>query len=259
MQEAVYGEEFCHNDPSYNYFSLPCAVTLSGNWTSLISLWSEGFYHWFTDALPRLALLDEMPADTGILVRGPLRPYQQESLRMLGLLDRVRETSGRHLLIEDYYFSSPVGMTGCTNPYAVKWLRDQFLQHAASIETPKQFFIRRKGKTRGILNQDEVAEFFIALGWSVVDLEELNFAEQIAWFHNAAVIVGEHGGAFTNLLWCRPGCRVLELCPDNFLNGCYEGISLCLALKHEFQIYHADNSNRFCVSLRNLKHSFNEF
>lgn len=252
MIEAVYGEEFCGTDPSYNYLLLPGPVRLAGNWTSVISLWSEGFYHWFSDALPRLSSLGEFSPDTNILLRGPLRAYQRESLRMLGLLDRVRETPEKHLLLEEYYFSSPVGMTGCTNPYSVNWLRAQFLPHRAIIETPRRFFIQRRGKTRGIRNQEEVAEFFKSRGWAVIDLEDLSLAEQIAWFSNAEAIVGEHGAAFTNLLWCRSGCRVLELCADNFLNGCYEGISLCNELQHRFLVLEADSSNRIMVPITML-------
>ena len=172
---------------------------------------------------------------------------------MLGLLDRVRETPEQHLLIDKYYFSSPPSMTGCTDPYSVNWLRNQFLPCKANVETPKRFFILRRGKTRGIKNQDEVAKFFRSRGWGVVDLEELSLAEQIAWFSNAEAITGEHGAGFTNLLWCSPGCTILELCPNNFLNGCYEGISLCNQLKHSFLVIQANAKNEITIPLSVLE------
>jgi len=246
--EAVYGEEFAATDPSYHYSYLHSPLRLEGSWTSLISRWDHGYYHWFLDALPRLAPLGEFPEATKIMIREPLSTYQRESLEMLGLLERVWETARNHLIIEDYYFSSPPGMTGCTNPYVVSWLREKFLPHQALIETPRRFFIKRKGKTRGIVNQEEIAEYFIAQGWVVIDLETLSFAEQIAWFANAESIVGEHGGGFSNLIWCRPETKVLELCADNFLNGCYEGISLCLRLDHRFEVFQADYQNRITVN-----------
>jgi hypothetical protein len=248
MLEAVYGEEFAATDPSYHYSHLHSPLRLEGGWTSLISRWDSGYYHWFHDALPRLALLGEFPGEIKILIRGPLSPYQRESLEMLGLLERIREIEKNHLIIEDYYFSSPPGMTGCTNPYVVSWLREKFLPHQALIETPGRFFIKRQGKTRGIINQEEIAEYFLSQGWGVIDLETLGFAEQIAWFANAEIIVGEHGGGFSNLVWCRSGTKVLELCADNFLNGCYEGISLCLPLEHRFEVVKADYQNRFTLN-----------
>jgi len=253
MIEALYGSEFGAEDPSYNYSYLHSPLRLEGCWTSLISQWSSGYYHWFHDALPRLAPLAEFPEETKILIRGPLSSYQLESLEMLGLIDRIREIEGNHLIIEDYYFSSPPGMTGCTNPYVVNWLREKFLPYQSLIETPKKFFIKRQGKTRGIINQEEIAEYFISQGWAVIDLETLSLADQIAWFANAQAIIGEHGGGFTNLVWCDAGCRVLELCSDRFLNGCYEGISLCNNLDHRYNVFVSDSFSRIHVPISKIR------
>ena len=256
MLESVYGEEFCRGASANNYTILDEPHFLSGSWTSVVGEF-PGFYHWVTDALPRLALLGKFPADTRIIVRPPYGPSQNESLAMLGLLDRVRETKEAHLLLEDFYFSSPTSMTGCTNPYAVSWLRDQFLKHAATERTPSKFFITRKSKTRGIRNLSEIVDFFQSAGWAILDMEELTFAEQIACFQNAEMIVGEHGAAFTNLLWCSPGCRVLELFPHNYLNGCYEAISICLGLDHRHHVFEADSGHAFHVPIDILKSTIN--
>jgi hypothetical protein len=32
--------------------------------------------------------------------------------------------------MEDYFFSAPTAMTGCTNPYAVRFLCERFLPYA---------------------------------------------------------------------------------------------------------------------------------
>jgi len=256
MIEAAYGQDFFRSDPSYNYLVLPPPVGLQGAWTSVIGRWSEGYYHWFTDALPRLASLNDLPPETKILTREQLEGFAKVSLEMLGLLDRVRETKETHLAVEDFYFLSPVGMTGCTNPESVKWLREAFLPHAAPGDFPAKVFIRREGKTRGMANKREVENLFREKGWWVIDLEKLAFAEQIAVFSRATHIVGEHGAGFTNLLWCNPGCQVLELCANNYLNGCYEGISLCIGLKHAFLIETADAQNQFAIDLGSLSYLF---
>ena len=143
-------------------------------------------------------------------------------------------------------------MTGCTNPASVKWLRENFLPHSSKKSFPKKILIRRSGKTRGIANFDELETALKERGWSVLDLEGLSFSDQIALFAGASHIVAEHGAALTNLLWCRPGCQVLELCAENFLNGCYEGISLCGNLRYSFLVFPADSKNRFSVSLETI-------
>jgi hypothetical protein len=40
-------------------------------------------------------------------------------------LERIRETTEIHLQNARYYFSSPPGISGCTNPYAAGWLREK--------------------------------------------------------------------------------------------------------------------------------------
>jgi hypothetical protein len=245
MVESVYGEEFCFQSPSYNYIYLNRPVMLTGTWTSIVGDISRGYYHWFMDVLPRLALLKEFPSHIKIIARGPLKKFQIESLDMLGLRDRVRETFENHLVVEDFYFSSPSAMTGCCDPRGIAWSRSVFLDKADTTNTPKKIFIIRKGKTRGIRNLEEVIAFFQLEGWAVIDTEELTFAGQIALFKNAEIIVAEHGAALTNLLWCRPGCKVLELFSHNYLNGCYEAIALCLGLSYRFEIFEADSEHRF--------------
>ena len=103
--EAMYVEHH-PRDPAFRSVWLPAAVALAGNWTSIISRWTRtaNYYHWFTDALPRLALLDRLPGDTRILVPANLQPFQLDTLRWMGLEERFRETrkalDGGELLLQ---------------------------------------------------------------------------------------------------------------------------------------------------------------
>jgi hypothetical protein len=253
LKEACYGDRYCMDEPSFNQCISYSSLALQGDWTSVTGRFSSGYYHWMTDDLPRLASLIHMPANTRILIREPMRKYQRESLKLLGLEERVHPVSGRHFTVERFHFSSPVGMTGCTNPFVVSWLREQYSGYLRpDTGLPEKLFVLRRGKTRGLLNQDELAEYLMHRGWVPIDLEECSFERQITLFANASQIIAEHGAALTNLLWCRPGTKVLELCAHNFLNGCYEGIALCTGLDHRFEIFEADRANRIHVPLEKL-------
>jgi capsular polysaccharide biosynthesis protein len=253
LNEALYDHRHRTEDPAYNYILLGNPLYLKGNWTSITSRWSLGYFHWLMDDLPRLAPILEFPADTGIIIKGKLASYKREALRILGYESRVRETTEKFLNVENFHFSSPVGMSGCTNPYAVAWLRKTFLPNATcDTGLPKKILILRRGKTRGILNMVMLKEALEKRGWIAIDPESVPFAGQIALFANAECIVAEHGAALANLVWCRPGTKVMELCPESFLNGCYEGISLCVGLDHHFEIFKADRANRIHVPLERL-------
>ena len=252
--EAMYVEHH-PRDPAFRSVWLPAAVALAGNWTSIISRWTRtsNFYHWFTDALPRLALLDRLPGDTRILLPANLQPFQLDSLRWMGLEERYRETRERHLMVESYFFSTPTAMTGCTNPYAVRFLRDAFLSHAdEAFRGPPKVYVLRQGKTRGVVNEDELVAFLSARGWTAVDPETLPLAQQIQLFSSARAVCGVHGAGLTNMLWCPPGCRIIELMADNYLNGCFESISACLDVQHAYLVFPGDAERRIRVELDRL-------
>jgi Glycosyltransferase 61 len=241
-------------EPDYHTLWLPPPIKLAGNWTSILYRWSSNYYHWLTDCLPRLALLNRLPTDTRILVPANLKPFQLETLRWLGLADRIQAAPGRHLILENYFFSTPTAMTGCANPYAVKFLREKFLSHPETSFAPaEKIYIQRRSKTRGLLNETEVTAFLENRGWRTVDLEALTLPQQVQLFSKARAVCGLHGAGFTNLLWCQPGCIAVELFAENFLNGCYESLASCVEVEHRFLIHPADESSRIKVDLGQLE------
>ncbi len=258
--EAMY-QEFCHkDDPGYRYFKLPPATRLNGNWTSIISRWTvvKNYCHWFLDALPRLALLDEFPKDSKIIVPPDLLPFQLDSLKFLGLQDRVRPTSERHLIVENYFFSSPTVMTGCYDPYTATFLREKFLPIAdKSYASPKRFYVRRVGANRGIVNEQEIIDELSSRGWAIVDCAQLTFAQQVKLFYDADEICALHGAALTNLLWCKPGCKAYELVAGNYQNGVFEGIAQTVGVNHRHLINEADSGFRARVDIQEFRKLLN--
>lgn len=257
--EAAYGPKFFRNDPAYRYLRLPPPIRLAGNWTSVVSDWTPNtgvptFSHWILDALPRLALLKEFPADTKIIVPSALAGYQKESLKLLGLLERVRYTPEPHLILENFYFSSPTTMISCYNPYGVNFLRSAFLPQAErSYSGPKKFIIQRKGKSRGIKNEAEVNAFFRSLGWEIIDTEKLTFAQEIQLFSEAEAIAGVLGSGFTNCIWCRPGCKVITFVGQSWLDGWVEWLCDVTKLEYRYQIFPDDHAMMATIDVSQVK------
>jgi capsular polysaccharide biosynthesis protein len=248
--EGAYGT-CALDDPAWRTVFLPPATALNGNWTCLVHRWSNGFYHWFMDTLSHLVMLPELPADTRVIVPARLAAYQQDTLRWLGLENRIRPTDEKHLLVENYYFCSSTAMTGCYDSNAVKFLRHAFLNQAdQTYLSPRRFYLRRVGQTRPILNEKEVMDYFESLGWAIVDTEQLSMARQIQLFAQAEMICAPHGAGLTNLLWCRPGCQVLELCASTFLNGVYEGLAECAGANYRYLVFEGDQEHRSSVDIK---------
>lgn len=254
LSEAVYGEDFRRTDPSFRFLQIQKPILLKGRWTSLVARWDYGFYHWIIDCLPRLALLKQFPPDCQILIRGPELPYHKDTLNLLGLSDRCLFTTSNHHIVEEFYFTSPTAMTGCDNPYAIRWLREQFLPLLPSANTSfRKFYIIRRGKTRSIRNFQEVERFFRNKGWMIFDMENFSFTEQIQLFNEAKIVVGQHGAAHTNIVWSQRGAHLVELFGSNFLNGCYEGITAYLDINYHFLIFPGAPDHSFSVDLTTLE------
>ena len=63
------------------------------------------------------------------------------------------------------------------------------------------------------------------MGFSIHKTGKMPFFEQIYLFNNAKVIVGAHGAAFTNLVFCKPKTKVIEIIPKSHPNKVNKKIS----------------------------------
>lgn len=240
--ESAYNQQRWRSDPASRFLRLPAPTRLAGNWTSIVSRWvpNRGFPvygHWLHDALPRLALLQELPSDTRIIVPPDLKPYHKESLQLLGVWDRCRPSPEAHLEVERYFFTSPVSMIDCYNPYAVHFTRTALLPKAdPNYSGPRKFYMQRTSKRRSIHNAEQVAEFFRRKGWAVVRDVDLTFAQTIKLFSDAEAICSQQGSNMSNVLFCRPGCVVMHLVPDVNLDGWIDWIAEACQLNYHFSI-----------------------
>lgn len=85
---------------------------IDGDINSLLGMFSECFYHWFHDTLPRLiSCLPQLPKDTRFLIHKHPRQYQLDSLAALGIgYDRLIQQPNRYdTHIEALWFSTPIG------------------------------------------------------------------------------------------------------------------------------------------------------
>ena len=257
--ESVYGLDRIRTDPAFRYFRLPPPRHLDGPWTSIISKWVPlrgpcNYTHWLLDALPRLAALHEFPPETGIIVPRSLAAWQKESLQLIGVLDRCRFTEEENLLIDTYYFSSPTAMLDCYNPYAVNFLRQTFLpKRDAAFRSPARFVLKRTGKWRPATNEAEMYRLFEQHGWSVIDTEQLTFAQEVALFNGAEAVAGLLGSGLTNVVFCKPECSVLHIAPDFVLDGWLDWIVQAVGCRYEFAVCQSDYRQSFSVDLQWLK------
>ena len=106
-------------------------------------------------------------------------------------------------------------LDGVIVPQVADWIRWTFAPRKTK-QFRKIWISRKNSITRNVTNEDEV--FMHLKGWDILKLEDLTLEQQMKYFSEAEVVVGPHGAGFTNLLWCNPGTKVVELQDSKMLS-----------------------------------------
>jgi hypothetical protein len=204
---------------------IPRVKPLAGWFATVAWPESQFFFHWMLEALPRMALLHEFVASLdGIFVPGPLQPFQQRSMELLGVpanklivLDAQSHFAPAHLFV-------PQALARFNPP---RWLHAWFKRSFLKLDLPSRDAKRRIYISRGdaparrVINESEVHAALAPLGVVPVQLSGLAFEEQARLFADAELVVAPHGAGLSNLVFCRPETRVIEIFPPEWMPPCF--------------------------------------
>lgn len=184
----------------------------------------QNYYHWIVEAaLPLHIMLPYLPQGCRLLLPGAIAAWREKGgagigfdhLKVLAALGfdglQVVASAADAVRVEDVTF--PDQFYSQEFPAAaLRSFRDR--AHAAQSPGPatrKVFIQRRRGRSVGY--EAQMGRFLKQEGFETHFLEFMEPAEQIRLFAEAAFVVSPHGAGLANLLWCRPGTRVLEITP----------------------------------------------
>jgi capsular polysaccharide biosynthesis protein len=106
---------------------------------------------------------------------------------------------------------------------------------------PLRLYVSRNDTAqRRVTDEDRLVSRLEALGFTCLTLTVRSLDEQIDLFRRAEIVVGPHGGGFTNLAWCDPGTAVVELFADDYVNPVFRGLASALDLRHHHVIGHPE-------------------
>ena len=256
-----------HSSPQqHRIFSTarPPLEPIAGTVAALTGLSGHIYFHWLTDVLPRLALLQQSGYDWQAIdhfwLNGAALPFQQETLAALGIPQEKVLSSDRHPHIQAEVLVAPsfAGHLGWMQPWALGFLRQVFLplgdrvpgSHARTRWPSRIYISRRCARYRRVINEDAVIDLLRPAGFVPVLLESLSFAEQVALFAQAEAIVAPHGSGLANLAFCRPQTTMIELFAPDYVRPYYWIISQHLRLRH----YYALGEEFACRPLQTLMH-----
>lgn len=223
--------------------ALPPVRAIEGRVALLSTLSGHIYYHWMIDLLPRIGLLRaagfELDQIDWFVVNSLDSSFQRETLIQLGIpLEKVIESDKYpHLLGQELIVPSFPGDLDWVPSHTTQFLRQHFLpeQQPPAPSGIKHLYVSRsRSSYRHVLNEAAVLDCLTPLGFATVYLEELTVREQAQLFAHAEVIISAHGSGLTNLVFCQPGSKIIELFSPNYVRTDYWMVSQDLRLEHYY-------------------------
>tara|TARA_R100000027_G_scaffold61041_3_gene52145 strand:- start:9366 stop:10484 length:1119 start_codon:yes stop_codon:yes gene_type:complete len=202
------------------------------------------YFHWLTEALPRICLLEKSglgslsDVDSFVINSGP--PFIAESLEILGIETGrcIAADWNTHIEARELWVPSLPGVTLNPPAWACEFLRERLLPHRTVSGKGRRLYIRRGQTTRRFVrNEEEIVSLLEDFGFVSIDPGAHSLKDQMGMFAEAEIVIGSHGAALANLLWCKPGTKVLELLPHHqkgewFWPYCYWALSDSCGLEY---------------------------
>ena len=158
--------------------------------------------------------LDLFREGAALLVNAVFADKADEAARLLGIDARIVVVGDRGVIRADEY----VCLEGLLHP--AHWghtdLIATFPRLKAALGLPDQalggrLFIKRPKGNRGFVNEADVLSLMRELDVKPVELDGMSLADQARLFSAAELVVAGHGAGLSNLVFCPPGSRVIEI------------------------------------------------
>lgn len=189
---------------------------------------SANYCRWWLDVVSKFYLFDRAQPFHGVnpehrqyIAAPPSKAFQGSTLAAIGARAAAAQ-SDLPLVRGDLYLTSGLTYGGGQNISAeLVGFRDSILRQSQkpdlrehSPTAPRLYISRARTPMRRLLNEAELFDTLLAgRGFVKTCPEDLTVARQIELFRKAEIIVSPHGAGLTNIMFCRPGTKLLEIFP----------------------------------------------
>jgi tetratricopeptide (TPR) repeat protein len=225
---------------------LPPAEHVDGNVAFLSARWGgAAYFHWMFDVITRFDLLQRSGLIETIdkfVVNASDSSYQAETLDTLGIPeDKLLESRCNLHITADKLIVPSISYdgSGAVSKWKCEYLKKRFLNEKQPLNkdySERIYITRQQASYRRIVNDEEVIKYLEKFGFRSVKLETMSITEQASCLAAAKVVVAPHGGGLTNLVFCSPGTKVIEIFSPLYVPHCYWMISNLCGLEHYYLI-----------------------
>ena len=166
-------------------------------------------------------------------------------------------------MIEHVAYVCPFDMI--TPAYVAKQMQKYFIPKADERRDGEgvKLYITRHAQWRNMTNNDEVEAYFASQGFKIIEAHKLGYDEKIKLFQSATEIVGPYSSGFANLVFCKPGTKVLifsniQRTLENFLAFYVQNFKLDAMYITEKDQVPSDPDSPFTISLSRIQAAYQE-
>jgi hypothetical protein len=219
-------------------------AVISGNDTH------KNYNHRMTFALPKVYLFEKSGLKIDKYVTDCSTHFHKESLEALWIhKEKILIADPKeYFQADNLMIASTTTVHGNLPKRAIDFLQHTFLTDSKWKKTDLKLFIERK-TTRKIKNQSEVRGFLEKKGFKKVVLDTMSIKEQADLFQRAQIIVSPHGAWLTNLVFCQPWTKVIELFHEKTVFWHYFCLSQSCNLDYSYLVWKIDNTQTHIIQM----------
>lgn len=240
--------EFGDSQEKHSIFfkmKLPQVSYLEETVAVLATAGGSTYWHWMFEILPRYHLLEKSGIDLNsidkFIINQVHLPFQKETLQKIGIPDSKILFSRKYSHIKASRLIVPSIPRNVPKPWVIDFLRKRILNKneveiGEAISGKYIYISRGDAKTRRVCNEVEVVQYLENLGFRSITLAGRSVTEQSKIFSTADCIVAPHGSSLTNIIFCQPGTKIIDIFPPEYINPCYWILSHQLGLKYYYLV-----------------------
>jgi len=224
--------------------------------------WSDGYFHWLTDTVPRI-----------LVAQKAINHQENKELLLPKKLEKYDFTqiTGKKLNQELYFYEenqvykikklilpSHIADSGNYDKELMKEIRrlltnvvGENINNGKKHNPNKKIYIsRQKSRYRKINNENQVQELLKKYNYEIHYFEDYSFQKQIELMQQTSSLIGLHGAGLTNMLFMNPNTKILEIRnQEDKHNNCYFSLASDLEIDYYYLLSKGDSSETHTVNV----------
>lgn len=256
VNQGIGDSAHCLCQPRYLLAYLSTFLPAKQNFDAVILLlipFFENYYHWTIETLPRLKLIAEDSRFNRLPILLPKQRcpgFVVESISLAGF-------SGRILFLETgTYKANKIVIPTLYAPRselsfeAVQWLNDKILGTGANDSViagtalyERIFISREDADTRQVVNSEELDQLLAKFQIKKIKMMDYSLRDQARLFNGAKVVIGLHGAALANVVYCKRDSTLLELFMEGLFTKAFYNLARFKGMQYGCLLCQQDKGN----------------